>query len=152
MELKDKKHILFIEDSEALCNIYTHILKEAGYCLITTSNRKEVLEILNRKRIDIIICDYFLPETDGIQLIRLVREIEKNAYCILFTSAFKVDIETSALTNGFDDIISKPCEKSRLFLSIQKGEKIVKQRILSKQIGEYVSKLSQITQELSLYN
>jgi len=143
--------ILFIEDSNSICNVYAHILREAGYYLEYATNGQEALKLLENDSFEVVICDFYLPDTNGIQLINTIKRKDKTVYSILFTSSSSDETETEALNNGIDDFILKPCPKDRLLIGIKRGLEIRQEHIYRELIGQKILELSQLTKKYTGY-
>jgi DNA-binding NtrC family response regulator len=139
--------ILFIEDRENICSIYAHILKEAGYPLKYATNGKKALELLKHHCFEIVICDYYLPDTNGIKLLKKIKQEVDNIYSILFTASSSNEIEINALYSGVNEFISKPCNKERLLISIKRGLEIRMERIRKILLEKKILELSKLTTE-----
>lgn len=137
--------ILFIEDKDSICNIYAHILKEAGYSLKYVTTGKKALELLNLHRFEVVVCDYYLPDTNGIKFLKEIKQKHENIYSILFTSVSSEEIEIKALDSGVDDFIQKPCNKERLIVSIKRGLTLRMERIQRVLLINKIGELSALT-------
>ena len=142
--------ILFIEDRESICNIYSHILKDAGYALKYATSGEKAIELLKHHNFEIVVCDYYLPDTNGIQLLNEIKQKEEHLYSIMLTSSSSNEIEIKALCNGIDDFILKPCDKKRLLISIEKGLKVREEKIRKGLLEKKIFELSELTTSKNL--
>ncbi len=142
--------ILFIEDRETICNIYAHILKDAGYALKYATNGEKAFESLKHNNFEIVVCDYYLPDTNGLQLLSKIKQKEEHIYSIMLTSSSSNEIEIKALCNGIDDFILKPCNKERLLISIKKGLDIRMERIRKTLLENKILELSKLATQKRL--
>ena len=71
-----KKNILIVDDSESIRELVGNSLEKAGYSVIKGVNGKDGIEVLKsfNDTVSLIITDLFMPEMDGIDLIREVRK------------------------------------------------------------------------------
>ena len=139
--------ILLVENNVSICSVYASILKDEGYFLKYTNTGKGAMELLENNAFDIAICDFYLPDINGISLAKKIKERDENIYSILFTAASSDKIEIEALASGINDFILKPCGDGRLLLGIQRGIEIRKDRIYRKLIGNKVTELSHLVEE-----
>ena len=109
--------ILIIEDEEAIADLEKDYLELSGF-EVEIANRGDVgLEKALKEEYDLIILDLMLPEVDGFDICRQVRQ-EKNIP-IIMVSAKKDDIDKiRGLGLGADDYISKPFMPQELLLRI----------------------------------
>ena len=73
-----KKTLLIIEDDNFLQGLEATKLEKEGYDVLVASNATEAFKILDSdKKIDLILLDLLLPETDGFTILKKIREAEK---------------------------------------------------------------------------
>jgi len=112
--------ILIVDDDPDIIEILRYNLSLAGYDVKAASNGKEAI---NKAKIfipEIILLDVMMPEMDGIEACRLIREISSlNNSRIIFLSARNEDYtQLSAFDAGADDYISKPVKPKILLKKI----------------------------------
>ncbi len=110
--------VLVVDDEPLMCNILQRILTEAGYKVITASNGQAALKLVKTKKPDVILLDLVMPELDGREVCRRVRELSTASRIIYLTGkAAPTDpSESKELRREADAFISKPAT-SRLVLS-----------------------------------
>jgi two-component system chemotaxis response regulator CheY len=69
------KIVLLVDDSKALRLIASQILTEAGYQVLEAEDGKEALELLDGRKIDLIITDVYMPQLDGLGLVKQVKQL-----------------------------------------------------------------------------
>lgn len=123
--------ILVVDDDPDIVEILRYNLSLAGYDVKAASNGKEAIKKAKIFIPEIILLDVMMPEMDGIEACRLIREIPSlNNTRIIFLSARNEDYtQMSAFDAGADDYISKPVKPkillkkiSSIFKRIQKKE------------------------------
>lgn len=65
--------ILLIDDEDQVRTLFQVALEGAGYCVLTAENGKHGLRILQHQEADLILVDIFMPDMDGLEVIRLLR-------------------------------------------------------------------------------
>jgi len=112
---KNKLKILVAEDDAINRKLLTYHLKGISDDLILTANGAEAVEALNGYTdINLILMDLKMPEMDGYEATRLIREKNKEVI-IIGLSAFALEAEKNkALQNGFNDYVTKPVSKATL--------------------------------------
>jgi len=84
----NKVNILFVDDQPAKLMTYEAILRELGENLIAANSAREALEILLKTDVAVILVDVYMPETDGFELARMIREHPRFRHiAIIFISA-----------------------------------------------------------------
>ena len=112
--------ILVVDDDPDIVEILRYNLSLAGYDVKSASNGKEAIKKAKIFIPEIILLDVMMPEMDGIEACRLIREIPslKNSR-IIFLSARNEDYtQLSAFDAGADDYISKPVKPKILLKKI----------------------------------
>ena len=71
------KRILIVEDDSFIEELTAKKLEKAGYEVICVQNGKDALMKANEDHLDLVICDLVIPNMDGFEVIRQMREIEK---------------------------------------------------------------------------
>jgi PAS domain S-box-containing protein len=100
--------VLYVDDEEALLDITSVFLKRMGKFHVDTANSAEAALIkLNTGSYDVIVSDYQMPETDGIDLLKLVRDRYQDLPFILFTGKGREEIVIEAINNGVDFYLQK---------------------------------------------
>jgi len=100
--------VLYIDDEPDLLDLCKIFLEQTGnFRVETVQFPREVLEKLARNRYDAIICDYQMPEFDGISILKQVRESAGEIPFILFTGRGREEIVIEALNNGADFYLQK---------------------------------------------
>ena len=112
--------ILIVDDDPDIIEILRYNLSLAGYEVKAASNGKEAVKKAKIFIPEIILLDVMMPEMDGIEACRLIREIPSlNNSRIIFLSARNEDYtQLSAFDSGADDYISKPVKPKILLKKI----------------------------------
>jgi signal transduction histidine kinase/DNA-binding response OmpR family regulator/ligand-binding sensor domain-containing protein len=124
----DKPTVLIVEDDADMMQFISSILEE-DYRLLTTDNGKSALELLKLHSADLILSDYMMPEIDGLQLLKAVRQRSAYIPFVLLTARVEAADRLEALQFGVDDYLTKPFSpdelKARLvnLISRQKSRK-----------------------------
>lgn len=115
--------ILVAEDVVPNQKVIQQLLTRAGYQCVIASNGREALEQMSRDSFDLILMDCQMPEMDGYEATRKVRELEgakKHTPVIAMTaSVMKADRER-CFSVGMDDFLAKPLTRSQLFAVLQR--------------------------------
>ena len=92
------KKILVADDEMAIRLLYSEELKEEGYEVFTAANGREALDIVEKEPLDLVILDIKMPEMDGIEALRQIKEKKPNLPVLLSTAygEYKQDFATWA--------------------------------------------------------
>lgn len=116
--------VLVVEDNDFNQIVITKILKRRGHDVLIANNQEETLEILKKQEVDIILMDIMLPDTDGIQLTKLIRSKENgvlNPQVPIIATTANVTKESikKYFDSGMDAFIAKPISSENLYSSIK---------------------------------
>jgi signal transduction histidine kinase len=108
--VKEKAHILVVEDSATQAVKLKHLLAEHGYTVSVTVNGREALAFLKGEKPDLIISDIIMPFVDGYELCRTVRaDITLSRIPVILLTALSDPGEViNGLQCGADNFITKP--------------------------------------------
>jgi|APFre7841882654_1041346.scaffolds.fasta_scaffold08100_3 two-component system response regulator AtoC len=117
-----KAKILIIEDEELLLQSLAGALSEEGYMTIKAKNGKQGFDIFKRHDPDMILLDVRLPDTDGMKILKKIKEsdAEKNYAVIVMTAFSGIKGAVEAIKLGADDYISKPFDIEELKIIISR--------------------------------
>lgn len=135
----DNKYLLLVDDDTHLLALHSLILSSAGYQLLTAENGLKAMALLQQHpgEIGAIISDVLMPEMDGFELCRNVREcLPNDRIPFIFVSSLETMEEKMAgYTAGGDDFINKPVipelllEKVRRLLDAQQKSQQIAQQL-----------------------
>ena len=115
---KHNEIILVVEDDKQIQSFICYALKNEGFSYIAANNAHNALSILVSEQIDIMLLDLGLPDFDGLELIKKVREWSDLP--IIVVSARDQDKEKAAtLDCGADDYLTKPFSATELMARIR---------------------------------
>jgi len=103
----DKKHILVVDDDPAILRLLSTNLKARGYEVSTATNGEESLEAVQRDFVDLIILDIMMPNVDGVEVCRRIREWSDVPIIMLSARGDEKD-KVKCLDLGADDYLTKP--------------------------------------------
>lgn len=101
------KSILIIDDEKEIRELLVIYLENYGYATFEAGNGNEALALFRRERIDLVLADIMMPEMDGFELLRKMRQDSRVPF--LFISAKSDDMDKiNGLQLGADDYVGKP--------------------------------------------
>ncbi|EEU13134.1 response regulator transcription factor [Anaerococcus vaginalis] len=99
--------IYVVEDDKAIRNLVLYALKEKNYQVRGFEDGLNVVESLKNENVDLLILDIMLPEKDGIEILKEVREFSDIPIIMLTAKNDEYD-KVLGLESGADDYITKP--------------------------------------------
>ena len=114
-------NMLIAEDNLINQKLIEHILRRLGYSAVMKENGQEAIDELHRNDYDIVLMDVQMPEMDGLEATRLIREckIKQPVIIALTANAMQGDQE-ECLRAGMDDYLSKPVKLEELVRMLEK--------------------------------
>ena len=130
-----KKKILIVEDNPDLSKVLELLLK-SPYETVSAKNGEEAVDLATSELPDLIIMDLMMPEMNGLDAARLIREITKTRSIpiLAITAGLSSRVEEECSRIGFDDFMTKPFTYEQLIPRVRK---------LLKQYGTYSKRLSE---------
>jgi len=114
--------VLVVEDELTNSILLKRLLIKAGYSVVTANNGFEALKYLEKESFEAVLTDWMMPQMDGIELIRKIREVVKPLpYVIMITALVSEGAKTYALESGSDDYIAKPIDVNELLTRLHDG-------------------------------
>lgn len=111
--------VLVVEDDQPLSRLFGTILGRNGYNVHTVCTASAALHCLEQEYVDLIITDVMLPDMDGFELIRQLRESGSTLPILLVTARETLADKERGFTAGADDYMVKPVEVEELLLRVR---------------------------------
>jgi DNA-binding response OmpR family regulator len=132
-------HILIVDDDKNTRRLYQAVLENEGYQVFLAENGNAALNVMAQEHIDLVIVDIMMPEMDGYEFTKTLRETE-NSLPILMVSAKQLPKDKKkGFLVGTDDYMTKPVDEEEMLLRIKallRRARIVSERRIV--IGEVV--------------
>jgi DNA-binding NtrC family response regulator len=113
-------NILIVDDEQSYRQLLSLVFESDGNNIRTAMNGRQALEALQEEPADVIISDVKMPDMDGIELLRSVRETLPDLGVVLMTAFASVETAREAFKLGADDFITKPFDVEELKLIVKK--------------------------------
>ena len=111
--------ILYVEDDLSLNFVTQDQLEKRDYTVVSCVNGIQALEVFKKEVFDLCVLDVMLPEMDGFELAKKIRETNKHIPIIFLTARSMQEDKLEGLSLGADDYITKPFNIEELSLKIQ---------------------------------
>lgn len=141
------RKILLIEDNKDVRENTAEILELAQYSVITAKNGKEGVELAQKDRPDLIICDIMMPLLDGHGVLHLLSKNEETSsipFIFLTAKAERSDFR-KGMEMGADDYLTKPFDDIELLKAIE--SRLKKNDILKKEFTKNIEGLNDFINE-----
>lgn len=119
LRLESGRCILIVDDEEVIRELCSKALR--GYRVLQAADGAEALRILEQETADVILTDVMMPQMNGLDLLKEVKEREPNQVVVVMTGYADKEIVLRALKADADDFISKPINLLQLQTTIDKA-------------------------------
>lgn len=119
---KNPVNVLVIDDDPVIRNYLRSALKEK-VDVFAVEAPSSGFRIINTEKIDIVICDFKLPEMDGLQVLEKLKVDHPEIAVIMISSTGDMDTVIKALRNGAVDFVRKPLKTSEIWVAIERTRK-----------------------------
>ena len=113
--------ILVIDDEEPIRKLLARIIELEGYKVSTASCCSEALQQLRKQQYDVILCDVFLPDGNGVDFIFDIKKYSDDAAIILLTAHGNIEDGVQAIKNGAFDYITKGDDNRKIIPTINRA-------------------------------
>ena len=110
--------ILIVDDEPNIIGAVSPLLRARGYDVLSAMSGRAALETIDRDKPDLIVLDLSLPDIDGVEVCRRVRQTSSVPILVLSARAGERD-KVSALDAGADDYVTKPFGAEELLARIR---------------------------------
>jgi DNA-binding NtrC family response regulator len=116
-----KPSILVVDDDEVMRETLSDVLKKRGYEIFSAGSGTETISVIKKNIIDLVLLDMRLPDEDGLEVLKKIKELDTDILVIIMTAYSDVQTAVSAMKSGAYHYINKPFELEELKLLIEKG-------------------------------
>lgn len=120
-ESYNRYRVLVVDDEHQVLDLITEVLRMSGFQSASAMNARQALASLRREHFHLLITDVRLPDSSGIDLLRIVRDKYPNLPAIVVTGYASIDGTKEALNLGAVDYIPKPFTPQQLLSAVEKA-------------------------------
>lgn len=116
-----QKTILLVDDMETVLLFEKTMLKGSGVTLRTAKNGALALKEIEQSPPDLVLLDVMMPELDGIETCRRIKQDEKTRHIpvVMVTTKGEPEMVQKAIDAGCNDFITKPLDKTELLSKVR---------------------------------
>ncbi len=135
-----KINVLVADDEQiVLDSIKKHLRSEEELNVLTALSAPEALELMNQNDIHIVLTDLMMPEIDGLEFLKIIKEKDEDIITIMITGYATINSALQAMQLGAFDYIAKPFTRNELKQIVRRAADLVK---VSRESGEGTKKIS----------
>ena len=102
------QRILIVDDEESILTLLQYNLDQAGFETVTATDGKTAFELASEKEFDLIVLDLMLPEMDGLEVCKSLRQLKIATPILMLTAKDEEFDKVLGLELGADDYLTKP--------------------------------------------
>ncbi len=111
--------ILVVDDDKNIRKLMTVVLSNEGFAVLSASDGKKALEIMDKEMVDMVIVDIMMPNLDGYEFTETVRAINDKLPIIMLSAKQLAEDRKKGFVAGIDDFMVKPVDTEELVLHIR---------------------------------
>jgi DNA-binding response OmpR family regulator len=111
--------VLLVEDDRLLGESLTEYLQSEGFITDWVYDPREVMDLLEVSSYDVIVLDLMMPHIGGEELIKAIREKDKETPILILTAKQRLEDKRTCFELGADDYLTKPFEMEELILRLK---------------------------------
>lgn len=139
-------HILVVDDDKHSRQLFKAILENENYTVSTAEDGEKALEMMDSTHVDLVVLDVMMPNMDGYEFTRVLRETENNLPILMVSAKQLPEDKKKGFLVGTDDYMTKPIDEEEMLLRIKallRRARIVNERKI--EIGNIVLNYDTLT-------
>lgn len=140
----DAVTVLVVDDEAGNRDSLKRIFTREGLRVLTADGAKQTLELLRRHRVEVVLTDLMMPGTNGVELLRGVKELSPDTEVVLMTAYGTVETAVQAMREGAYDFVEKPLKRVTIVKSVKKAAErqslLVENRSLRQELKRLTSR------------
>lgn len=112
--------VLIVDDEKTIRDYLKAYFNSSRYRTMTAASGLEAVEQLRQATVDVVLLDMMMPEMDGLETLRQIREIDSDLPVVILSAIGQAQSVVQAMTMGASDYLTKPFEDEELELAIAK--------------------------------
>lgn len=121
-----KSKILVVEDELSILNLIKEVLEANNFDVTIATNGQEGLDAFNQNEYNMVITDAMMPIMDGFDMVREIREKDKNIPILMLTALTEEYNELKGFNLGIDDFVAKPFS---VMILVKRVEVLLKRQV-----------------------
>ncbi|MBD3226426.1 MAG: response regulator [Caldithrix sp.] len=115
------RNILVVDDEEEVRETLQNVLQNMNYKPFVASDGKEALEVIKNNDIDVVLSDLYMPNMDGIELLKRVKSFNNKMVFLMITAHPTIETAVEAIKKGAYDYLTKPFHIEEVRLKINRA-------------------------------
>lgn len=120
--------ILIVDDEPIIRRLLSRMLELEGYEIYQAEDRMSAVRQIDKHKPDVVLCDVFLPDGNGVDMVREIKTMNPNGEIILLTAHGNISDGVQAIKNGAFDYITKGDDNNKIIPIISRAMDEIKKR------------------------
>jgi DNA-binding NtrC family response regulator len=113
--------VLVVDDEPSNLTSLQKILEREHMRVLSAENAKRALELVRKHRVQVVLTDLMMPGTNGVELLRAVKEVSPDTEVVMMTAYGTVETAVLAMREGAYDFVEKPLKRMTIVKSVRKA-------------------------------
>ncbi len=113
--------VLIIDDKKSMVDMLSKTFDYEGFTVLTAYSVKEGKKLVRQGEVDIVVTDLMLPDGDGIEILKTVKENSPFVPVVLMTAHGSIETAVKAVKEGAYDFIAKPFDPEHLLIIVKRA-------------------------------
>lgn len=136
--------LMLVDDEEGIRRFLGLTLNDFGYEVVTASNGREALDLLENVKVDIVLTDIKMPVMDGIELLKSIKTKFPYIEVVMLTGHGDLDLAIESLKSDAADFITKPVNDDVLEISLAR---VIEKIQMKRELRDYTENLERLVEE-----
>ena len=106
--MSSRANILLADDEKTIRDLFGRVLAGAGYDVLLAEDGREAIDLARRQHVDVALLDIKMPKIDGIEVLRKIKQVDKEVETIMVTGYASLDTAIAAVKGDACDYLTKP--------------------------------------------
>lgn len=113
------ERILIVDDNTDICLLLERFLSKQGYKTASVQRGDDGLALLRKESFELVICDFKLPDVDGLEMLRRIKILDPSTAVIIITGYSDVRMAVQTVKHGAYDYVTKPLYPDEILYTIK---------------------------------
>ncbi len=113
--------VLVVDDEHSNLQSLEKIFRKEGMRVLTADGARGALEMVRKHRIHVVLTDLMMPGTNGVELLRAIKELSPDTEIVMMTAYGTVETAVHAMREGAYDFVEKPLKRVTIVKSVRKA-------------------------------
>jgi signal transduction histidine kinase len=141
--------ILIVDDEHMILELTSMVLGARGFDVSTVDNAVDSYPLIERERPAVVLLDYMMPEVNGLDALKTIRQRFPETYVIMFTGKGSEEVAVELMKAGASDYIAKPFSNTKL---VDRIENTLRIRAIEQHNRRLVEERERLVEEIERWN